>query len=139
MEDGDYDAVSPGQEQDQDQSARVSEDTMRSASVEELFNVLEAVSPPALSAKRAAAGKTLLGHLDKYREQEGMSRGEEQAALKAFTEMEEEEELLTTFSLQELYTLSMGDQEGLFSEFLVYRARQLLDATLSRIVYEQDA
>jgi hypothetical protein len=101
-------------------------------SVEELLRVLEEAVPGAAD-KRAAASRELLGHLGRYREQQGGGGAEEEARLlEQFSGMEEEEALLRTFSLQELFMLSMGNQQGLFSEYLVHRSRQILDAVLSK-------
>ena len=108
----------------------VTQQSLQELSIEELFGVLEDVLP-SHAAKRREASKVLLGHISKYRKQEGLSRVDEEEKLEKFSKMEEEEKLLETFSLSELFTLSVGNHDGLFSEYLVYRSRQILDAVLS--------
>lgn len=135
LEDEDYAAATSSEndsEREQNQE-RVTQESLLDVSVDELFGVLESVVP-GHADKRAAASKVLLGHLHRYRDQAGLSRSAEDALVRKFSGMEEEEAMLQAFSLQELYSLSKGNHGGLFSDYLVYRSRQLLDAMLSQYV-----
>lgn len=140
LEDEDFQAPPAGSSSGGEQGQEwAGQESLQGVSVEELFRVLEDISPPppaqahVLASKKAEASKLLLGHLGRYREQEGQSSAQEEAALRRqFAGMQEEEELLQSFSLPELFTLSMGSQDGLFSDYLVYRSRQMLDAVLSK-------
>lgn len=149
LEDEDFQAAPAGSRGggEGDGNERAGQESLQDVSVEELFRVLEdvALSSPtdaqtqtgieSLVSKRAEASKVLLGHLSRYREQEGHSPAQEAAVLRRqLTGMEEDEALLQTFTLPELFTLSMGNQEGLFSDYLVYRSRQILDTVLSKHV-----
>jgi hypothetical protein len=124
------------QEQDQEQNQggeRVDEQSLQGFSIEELFNVLEDVVPSrdAYASQRAQASQLLLGHLSRHQTQAESQQGGEVHQIEI---MAEEEALLQTLSLHELYTVSVGNQDGLFSEYLVHRSRQILDAVLSRNV-----
>lgn len=132
LEDEDYSAA-PEEEAvgNGGQEPRVTQESLQEVSVDELFGVLEDMMPTQAD-KRAAASRVLLGHLHRYREQAGLSRSAEETLIRQFTGMEEEEALLQAFSLQELYSLSKGNHGGLFSDYLVYRSRQILDAMLSK-------
>jgi hypothetical protein len=131
LEDGDNDQGTSTERTEQE--PRVTQDSLHDVSVEDLFGILEDVLPEH-AEKRSAASRVLLGHLHRYREKEGLSRSEEESRLRQIADMEEEETLLQEFSLQELYTLSKGSEGGLFSDYLVYRSRQLLDTMLSKYV-----
>lgn len=114
---------------------RAAQEALRDASIDELFEVLE-TAVPAHSSRRAAASTALLGRLQGYREQEGrVDSAEEAAILRQFSAMEDEEALLRAFSPRELFSLSKGSQDGLISDYLVYRSRQILDAMLSKHVH----
>lgn len=91
-------------------------ESLRGASVEELLAVLEGGQGAGVQAKRL-----LREHLHSHSPPpSSLQRG-----------LREEEELLQSLSIAELFALSRDSSEGLFSDFLVQRARQLLDVALS--------
>lgn len=102
------------------------EEALRGASVDELLTVLEEDVPEQMMKKRQAS-ELLLGHMDRY----GLL-SKEYPHTNNQDSLVEDDELLQSLTLKELYTVSLGSQDGLFSDYLVYRARQILDATLSR-------